>query len=279
MTTLRPRRPRLPNVAPSAEVPHHTEKVRQETNYKLQQLRHRFNSFHEDVEITLQKALGKRSSKIKEISEESLTEDEKPHERLAAVSEIKKTVVWGPSEPVKKATQEGYKESQLKFVQFDPVYFLETDEKKKAEETVIQNYAIQKADWVAAVSKVLDSGAAKTMDTIQLPKHLNAQKRRNAILKTKGSKDFSPRFAWAVAIYRIVHMIRSMKEKQLIDTFKAEKSLVSQLREFQSQADSMTKSKVSLNFFFICAGFTKWNTSSITVYFTARVYFVYTARV
>jgi hypothetical protein len=232
-------------VAPSAEVPHHAHKPRLETNYKLQQLRYRFNSFHEDVELTVQKALGIKPQKIKEISQESLTEDEKPHERLAAVSEVKKTVVWASSEqPFKKGNVDGYKESHLKLLQLDPSYFMDVDEKKKAEEAVIQNYAIQRADWVSAVSKVLDSGAAKTMDTSQLPKALVSQKRRNAILKPKASKDFNPRLAWAVAIYRIMNILKAIKEKSLIDTFRAEKSLVSQLREFQSQADSMTKSKV-----------------------------------
>ena len=215
------------------------------TNLQNQiQLKERWPSFHERLEYTIARAT---HTLPKEIS----TEDEilksnteaQHHERLIAVPEVKRMMVLGTQEKPMHFEQ-GHRESHLKLLQIDP-HFVDETEKKKAEEEAAR-FVDYKADWRKAISNLLESGAAKSLNA-PLPKAItnaNMKKRRGALIKTKITPDFNPRMTWAVAIFRVLSVIRTVKAASTIDTVKTDKSLVSQLREFQSQTDTLTNSKV-----------------------------------
>lgn len=220
------------------------EKALMTSNSRMQtfvELQRRFPSFHERLNFAIAKATHTAPKKKSEKAVAKLNDAH--HDRLVPAPEVKRVLVIGTEEQP-QTFSDGHTESHLKFIQVDP-HFVDEIEKKKMEEELSRIYDPAK-NWRQAVAKVFESGAAKSID-VSLPKPVMFQrKRRNAILKARGPKDFNPRLAWAMAIYRVITIIRSVKDSATIDTVRADKSLLSQLKEFQSQADSMTSAKVFL---------------------------------
>jgi hypothetical protein len=204
------------------------------------------------------------------------------HERL--FPEAKKLVVVGTHEKPHSFTP-GYTETHLKLLQLETLTISALDDQadhKKLEEEASKMVDIQ-SDWRRAITQLLESGTVTTLEpngnekflqgitstsvhssslqTLLTPntkgrqktglKTIYTRKRRGGVFKARNLKVFNPRMAWAIAIYRVLLIIRTVKAASLIDTVKTDKSLVSQLKEFQSQTDSLTTAKVSCSTFFL----------------------------
>jgi hypothetical protein len=162
--------------------------------------------------------------------------DEGVSERLAAVTEVKKTMILGTDQTPHEFA-EGYKETHFNFLKMN------LDEHQSGLDKAIRRADTQ-ADWRQAVTRFLD--LAKTVHPIENPKGPKGmvRQRRGGIVKHRSAVEFNAKIAWKTAITRIISVLRTMKEEMTIDTTGIEKGLLSQLKDFQSKTDSQTLTKV-----------------------------------
>jgi hypothetical protein len=106
----------------------------------------------------------------------------------------------------------------------------------------------QKDVWTLTARNAIESGIAR--GDAFFPTFL-----KKVTSKKKGQKsgkmrrDFNPKVMWIVAIYKVINVIRTVKSTvvEQDSIVSHEKSLVSQLKGFQAQNDSMTAAKVGLS--------------------------------
>lgn len=113
-------------------------------------------------------------------------------------------------------------------------------ERKKIEEEYNKEF-LSRSEWRKSFFKALNSGNLKSV-VVDAPLVGLKKKRRNAI-QGRSKQDFHPRALWHMAIHKVIYGIRAAIANTIIDTV-SDKSLLSQLHEFQSRADSMTLTKI-----------------------------------
>jgi predicted lipoprotein len=131
----------------------------------------------------------------------------------------------------------GHTESHLKVLKVDP-NFMEEAERKKLEELYNKEF-VNKSGWRKSFMDALNRGELKSVVVQNLRANRYVRKRRNALV----GRFINARGLWNMAIFKVIHGIRAAKANLIIDTV-SDKSLVSQLHEFQSRADSVTLSKI-----------------------------------
>ena len=132
---------------------------------------------------------------------------------------------------------DGYIESALKLLR---VTVEDTTEEEKDKEFIDFQNLDSKFIWSNAISKAIDSGAAKS---IQHPLSKTTRRHGNSLKRNA----FNARLMWNLAIYKIINVIRTVKATVSVvapTAPRTDKSLVSQLRDFQAQNDSMTTARV-----------------------------------
>ena len=115
-------------------------------------------------------------------------------------------------------------------------------EKIRIEEEYKKQFA-PRIGWQKSFMAALNSGNLKSM-SVDFPIISGYKKRRRNALVGISTMDFNARAVWHKAIYKVIYGIKAAKASTIIDTV-SDKSLVSQLHEFQSKADSVTLAKIS----------------------------------
>jgi hypothetical protein len=134
----------------------------------------------------------------------------------------------------------GHTESHLKVLKVDP-NFMDEYQAKKIDEEYNKLYA-HKSRWRKTFMESLQSGQLKSVLPDSLPGGRVIRRRRNALTGLL-NRDFDPRRLWGKSIFKVIYGIRAAKERMIIDTV-SDKSLLSQLHEFQSRADTVTLKKI-----------------------------------
>jgi hypothetical protein len=131
----------------------------------------------------------------------------------------------------------GHTESHLKVLKVDP-NFLDEVERKKLEELYNKEF-VTKTGWRQSFMNALNRGQLKSVVVQSIRTAKYVRKRRNALI----GRGINAKGLWHMAIYKVIYGIRAAKANLIIDTV-SDKSLVSQLREFQTRADSVTLAKI-----------------------------------
>lgn len=202
---------------------------------KTNELSIQYPIFREDLNEVLARATHSKLPAV-QVKPKNRFVDEGVSERLAAVTEVKKSMVLG-TDQIPHEFAEGYKESHFKFLKMN------LDEHQSGLDKAIRQ-ADSKPDWHKAVTRFLD--LARSVQPIENPKasKVATRQRRGGIMKHRSAAEFNPRAAWKAAITRVISVLQNIQEEVAIETTGIEKSLVSQLKDFQSKTDSQTLTKV-----------------------------------
>lgn len=134
---------------------------------------------------------------------------------------------------------DGHTESHLKILKLD-ANFMDAHERRKIEEEYLKEFHTG-SKWRKSFLEALNGGQLKSVNNGDAWDSLK-MKRRNAVIG-ESKRNFVPRAKWHMAIFKVIYGIRAAKSNTIIDTV-FDKSLVSQLHEFQSRSDTMTLKKI-----------------------------------